>query len=192
MTHSSSTLGTVLAIIGFLLPSFILIWTGSESVVMILAAGYLFLWGYYDINLGWFGSASDSGLQIFNLNWYFDPSNISQGSELIDAYLNSLGTAIYPGNFGEAGLDLSGMIFGLSLLLNVIGIFFSIIRKNEPKMAGLLYIIGAAVAFAAILLIWNNATNLTFIGGGVEDNFLPVPLGSLIVLIAGIWNLVKS
>ncbi|UCG03111.1 MAG: hypothetical protein JSW11_03795 [Candidatus Heimdallarchaeota archaeon] len=192
MTRSSSILGTVLAIIGFLLPSFILIWTGNESVVMILAAGYFFLWGYYDIDLGWFGSASDSGLHLFNLNWYLDPSNISQGSELIDAYLNSLSTAIYPGNFGDKGLDISGITFGLSLLIIVIAIFLGLVRKEHPKISGLLYVIGAAVGLSSLLLIWNNATNLTFIGGGVEDNFLPVPLGSLLVLIAGIWNLVKS
>ncbi|MFX1515986.1 MAG: hypothetical protein ACFFC6_06730 [Promethearchaeota archaeon] len=192
MTHPSSTLGTILAIVGFLLPSFFLIWTGTESVVMLLTAGYLFLWGYYDIDLGWFGSTSDSGLHLFNMNWYFDPSNISQGSKPIDGFLNNLATAIYPGNFGETGLSLSGMMFGLSLLIIVIGILLGLIRKENPKISGLLYIIGAAVGLSALLLIWNNATNLTFIGGGVEDNFLPVPLGSLFVLIAGIWNLIKS
>ena len=192
MARHSSTLGTILAIIGFFLPSFLLIWTGTESVVMFLTAGYLFLWGYYDIDLGWFGSTSDSGLHLFNLNWYLDPSNISQGSEPIDGFLNSLATAIYPGNFGETGLDLSGMTFGLSLLIILIGIFLSLINKKNLKLSGLLYIIGAAVGLSALLLIWNNATNLTFIGGGVEDHFLPVPLGSLIVLIAGIWNFIKS
>ena len=64
--------------------------------------------------------------------------------------------------------------------------------KDNPKNSGVLFIIGSTVALASLLLIWNNVTNLTFIGGGLEDNFLPIPLGSVIVLVAGIWNLVKS
>jgi hypothetical protein len=191
MTRSSGTLGTILAIIGLLLPSFILLWTGNEAVMMILAAGYLFVWGYYDIDIGWI-SSNDSGLHSFSLNWYLDPDNISQGSKLIDAYLNSLNVAIYPGNFGNSELALSGMIFVLSFCIIMIGILFGFIWKNDPRISGLTYVIGAAVAFAALLLIWDNATNLSFIGGGVQDNFIPIPLGSVLVLIAGIWNLRKS
>ncbi|MFW9904607.1 MAG: hypothetical protein ACFFFH_09765 [Candidatus Thorarchaeota archaeon] len=191
MSRSSGTLSTILAIIGLLLPSFVLLWTGHEAVMMILAAGYLFVWGYYDIDIGWI-SSNDSGFHLFNLNWYLDPNNISQGSKLIDAYLNSLSVAIYPGNFGHSELALSGMIFGLSFIIIIIGVFFGFMRKNDPRISGLIYIIGAVVAFVALLLIWDNATNLSFIGGGVEDNFIPLPLGSILVLIAGIWNLIKS
>jgi membrane protein implicated in regulation of membrane protease activity len=72
MVRSHSSIGTILAIIGILVSSFVLLWTGNESVVIILAAGYFFLWGYYDIDLGWFGSTTDSGLHLFNLNWYLE------------------------------------------------------------------------------------------------------------------------
>lgn len=192
LARTSSIVGTTLAIVGSLLPSFLLFWTGSESVIMILAAGYFYLWGYYDIDLGWLGSVNGSGLHLFNFNWYLDPNNISQGSELIDTYLNGLAISIYPGNFGHAELDLSGMILGLSLLIIVAGIIVGLLKKDAPKMSGLLYVIGGVLALAALLFIWDNATNLTFIGGGVEDNFLPIPFGSLIVLGAGVWNLVKA
>ncbi|MFW9906537.1 MAG: hypothetical protein ACFFFH_19680 [Candidatus Thorarchaeota archaeon] len=191
MSRSSGTLGTLLTIVGLLLPSFVLLWTGNEAVMMILAAGYLFVWGYYDLDIGWI-SSNGSGLHLFNLNWYIDPNNIYQGSELIDTYLNSLNVAIYPGNFGNSELALSGITFGLSFLIIIIGIIFGFIRKNDPRISGLIYIVGAVVAFVALLLTWDNAINLTFIGGGVEDNFLPLPLGSILVLIAGIWNLKKS
>lgn len=194
MARTSSIVGTTLAIVGFLLPSFLLFWTGSESVVMILAAGYFFLWGYYDFDLGWLGSVNDSGLHLFNFNWYLDPApvNISQGSELIDTYLNGLAISIYPGNFGHTEMDLSGLILGFSLLIIAAGIVVGLLKKDTPKISGLLYIFGSIVAFAALLLIWDNFTSLTFIGGGIEDNFLPIPLGSLIVLGAGVWNLMKS
>jgi hypothetical protein len=69
-------------------------------------------------------------------------------------------------------LDLSGVIFGLSLIIISIGVLLGLIRKDNPKLSGILYIIGAASGISALLLIWNNATNLTFVGGGVEDNFL--------------------
>ncbi|MFX0210699.1 MAG: hypothetical protein ACFFDT_32270, partial [Candidatus Hodarchaeota archaeon] len=165
--------------------------TGNEAVLMVLAAGYLFVWGYYDIDIGWI-SSNGSGLHLFNLNWYLDPNNISQGSKVIDAYLNSLKVAIYPGNFGNSELAPSGLIFSFSFLIIIIGIFSGFIRKNDPRISGLIYIIGAVVAFTALLLIWDNATNLSFIGGGVEDNFIPIPIGNILVLIAGIWNLIKS
>ncbi len=194
MARTSSIVGTTIAIVGFLLPAFLLFWTGSESVVMILAAGYFFLWGYYDIDFGWLGSVNGSGLHLFNFNWYLDPApnNISQGSELIDTYLNGLAISIYPGNFGHTELDLSGMIFGLSLLIIIVGIIIGLLKRDTPKISGLLYVIGGVVAIVALLLIWDNATSLTFIGGGVEDNFLPIPFGSLLVLGAGVWNLVKA
>ena len=192
LSRSSGTLGTILAVIGLLFPSFLLLWTGNEAVMMILAAGYLFVWGYYEISIPEWISSNDSGLHLFNLNWYLDPDNISQGSKLIDAYLNGLTVAIYPGNFGNSELALSGMIFGLSFCIIIIGILFGLMKKNDPRISGIIYIIGAAGAFAALLLIWDNATNLTFIGGGVQDNFIPIPLGSVFVLIAGIWNLIKS
>jgi hypothetical protein len=69
-------------------------------------------------------------------------------------------------------LDLSGVIFGLSLIIISIGVLLGLIRKDNPKLSGILYIIGAASGISALLLIWNNATNLTFVGGGAEDNFL--------------------
>lgn len=194
MVRTLSIVGTTLVIVGFLLPSFLLFWTWNESVVMILAAVYFFLWGYYDIDLDWLQFVNDSGLHLFNFNWYLDPAlaNISQGSELIDTYLNGLAISINLGNLGNTELDLSWMILGFSLLIIVTSIVVGLLKKDTPKISGLLYIIGDDVALAALLLIWDNATSLTFIGGGVENNFLPISLGSLIVLGAGVWNHMKS
>ena len=188
---STAVLGTIIAIVGFILPSFVLIWTGTESTSMILGAAYLYLWGFFETSFG-IGSISDSSVHLFNFNWYLKPNDISQGSELIDFYLNIFAVGIYPGNFSSDELHLSGLIFGISLLIAIIGIILGFIKQNEPKISGLIFLISGVIALVALFMIWGNVTSLTFIGGGVEENFFPLPVGSLLILGAGVWNFFKA
>lgn len=191
MTRNSSSNGTVVAIIGFILPSFLFLWTGVQTVSLYLAGGYFYLLGYGEIQW-WVFSDNDFALQFFNLNWYLNPSNIYNASEGVDGILEALAVAIYPGDFGHSTLDISGLLFGFSLILIVAGIAIGFSMKNQHKFSGLLFISGASIALISLFLIWVNATGLTIVGNGVEENFIPIPLGSLIILGAGIWNLRQS
>jgi len=190
LRQKNSLLGTIRALIGFLLPSFFLLWTGGESTSMILAGNFFYLWGYYKTDIGFGVSINDSGFHFFNLNWYLKPeyNDIKQGSGLIDTFLNLLATVIYPGNFGNSTLDISGVFFGLSAVIIFLGIIACFLVKANPKISGLLFIVGGIIAIISLLFIWTNATNLTWFGPRVKNNFLPLPLGSLIVLFCGIWN----
>jgi hypothetical protein len=188
LAKKSSIPGTILAMIGMIIPSFIFFWTGAQTVSLILAGGYFFLWGYGEISL-WIFSENDSALHIFNLNWYLNPSNLSQGSDGMDGILEVLAVAMYSGNFGNSELDISGILFGISFLLICFGLILGLLMKYEPKFSGLLFILGSVIALISLFLTWINITNLSLIGSGVEENFLPLPLGSLVILGAGIWNL---
>ncbi|MFX0182615.1 MAG: hypothetical protein ACFE95_05980 [Candidatus Hodarchaeota archaeon] len=94
MGQKHNILGTIGALISFFLPSFFLLWTGGESTSMILAGGYFYLWGYYEVDIGLGGSINDSGFHFFNLNRYLKPeyNDIKQGSGLIDSFLSLLAT----------------------------------------------------------------------------------------------------
>ncbi|NHJ00973.1 MAG: hypothetical protein EAX86_02475 [Candidatus Heimdallarchaeota archaeon] len=188
---STAIIGLIFAAIGFIIPSFLLVWTGTESTSMILGASYIYIWGFFETSIG-IGSIGDSSIHFFNINWFIQPDNISQGSELIDFYLNIFAVGIYPGNFSSNTLSLSGLIFGISLLLTILGLIFGLIKQNIPKFSGTAFLLSGTIALMAVFLIWGNITNLTFIGGGVEENFFPIPLGCLMIIGAGIWNIFKA
>ncbi|MHA1973718.1 MAG: hypothetical protein ACTSW1_12030 [Candidatus Hodarchaeales archaeon] len=189
MTKNTSKTGLVLALIGFLIPSFVLFWTGNEAIKMYLGGAYLFLWGYVEYDLGIFGTFDDSGLQIFNLNWYLDPDNIYQTTGGINDYLNGLATAMFPGNFTNDTLDISGMIFGISLIVILIVLILGFLGRTSGKTTGLGLIVGGLLAILALLLVWDNATHLSLIGPSIKDNYFPIPLGSALVLLGGYLTL---
>lgn len=179
------TIGAIIAVAGFIIPQFLFIWTGGNSVTLFIAAGYFTVFAYQEVDLGWFGSSNDFGIHIFSPNWYLKPDDIGSGSELVDLVMNVFEVALYPGDFGNTSLAPSGMLFGLSLILAIVGTLFAIIIKNH-KMAGIIFIITAVVSFLSLILTWLNSTDLAWFGGVLEGNFLPVPIGALVFLLAGL------
>ncbi|MFW9855233.1 MAG: hypothetical protein ACFFFG_09230 [Candidatus Thorarchaeota archaeon] len=189
MTNRKITKGTLLGIIGFLLPQCFFIYTGTSSGVTIwIFLSFIYTFGYYEFPF-LFGTETDLGFDILNPNWWFNPSEIATTVNFLtdaDFYIQAFATFLYGGNYGKSTLDISGILFVFAGIFVLVGI---LLGMKSTQLSGIVFIAVGLISLLAVFLGWQNAINHPWFGGFVDSNFLMIPLGNIILVLGGVLNI---
>jgi len=186
----SITKGTLIGGLGFLIPQIIFLYTGSSNYTIWIMPAFLYVFGFFEYPT-LFGTESDLGIDIVDFNWFLNPSEITTTINFltdVNFYIQAFETFLYGGSYGSSSIHISGILFVISGSLATIALVVSLGIKNS-KISGILFIFAGVLTIIALLLTWQNATTQTWIGGFIDSNFLPLPVGSLVLLVGGFFNL---
>lgn len=188
MTNRKLTKGTILGIIGFLLPQCVFLYTGTSSSVTIwIFLSFIYAFGYYEFPI-LFGTESDLGFDILNPNWWFNPGDIATTANFLtdaDFYIQAFATFLYGGSYGNSNLDIGGILFVVAGIFGIVGI---LLGMKSIRLSGIVFIVAGLISLLAVFMGWQNAISHPWFGGFVDSNFLMIPLGNIILLLGGILN----
>ena len=166
----------LLAVLGIVLPSFLYKFTtiGVDSIALV---GIGWIWFFSSSAFGdsnFFGIyLSDPRILIIPKDW--------DGFQTVDG----LGADIFLRTFfsdilnGNDTISLFGLLFSLCMILGIIGLILLLI---DNKQAPILLILSGLLGLFSLLLFNQTATDSILI-----NNTLPIPIGSILLLLAGFF-----
>jgi hypothetical protein len=196
--------GLIPAVVAVFLPVYVLFYSYSEStgdMNALVFMGIFFVVTWYEVSPSMGDGSSSTSFFFFDPNWYLDiekyitdynystDDSDSMVSEVMGTYYGvggGYGNLKDVINGGEDwALGIPGYLMAAFILFLAIGIILNV--SNQEKLAGYLFLIAGVVALIAMLITWDALTNLA--PGGIamsEGDWTPIPIGSVLVLIAGI------